>query len=143
MSALVRAVLERKGRSVETVDPDATVLVAVTRMNERHIGSLVVTRDGAVLGIVTERDMLTRVLAGKRDPEETRVREVMTRDPVILDPDVTIDEALAIVSKRRCRHLPVMHNGTLFGLISAGDLTAWIVRDQRRTIEELYDYVTR
>jgi CBS domain-containing protein len=143
MSASLRTVLERKGRGVETVDPDATVLLAVTRMNERHIGSLVVTRDGLLLGIVTERDMLTRVLADKRDPEETRVHEVMTRDPVIVDPDITVDEALVIVSKRRCRHLPVMHNGTLFGLISAGDLTAWIVRDQRRTIEDLYDYVTR
>ena len=143
MSPSIRNVLERKGHDVETVDPDVTIMRAVEQMNERRIGSLVVIQDGVIVGIVTERDMLTRVLACRRDPEVTRVRDVMTRNPLIIDPDVTVEAALAIVSKRRCRHLPVMHDGRLIGLVSSGDLTAWIVRDQRRTIEDLYDYVTR
>jgi len=143
MSPSIRNVLERKGHDVETVDPDVTIMRAVEQMNERRIGSLVVIQDGVIVGIVTERDMLTRVLACRRDPEVTRVRDVMTRNPLIIDPDVTVEAALAIVTKRRCRHLPVMHDGRLIGLVSSGDLTAWIVRDQRRTIEDLYDYVTR
>lgn len=143
MTTSIQAVLQVKGHNVEAVDPDTSVVDAVMRMNERHIGSLVVTHDGVLLGIVTERDVLTRVLADRRDPEETRVRDVMTREPVIIDAEASIDEALAVVSERRCRHLPVLHDGVLCGLISAGDLTAWLVRDQRRTIEDLYDYITR
>jgi len=143
MKASIRAVLEFKGRDVETVDPDASVFVAVQRMNIRHIGALVITEQRDLVGIMTERDILTRVVATNRDPTATRVWEVMTRDPVIIDADATVEEALGVVSRRRCRHLPVVYQGALYGLVSAGDLTAWIVRDQRRTIEDLYDYVTR
>ena len=143
MKASLRALLEHKGRDVETVDPDTSVFVAVQRMNVRHIGALVITDEQNLVGIMTERDVLTRVVATNRDPTGTRVWEVMTRDPVIIDADATVEEALGVVSSRRCRHLPVVHQNALYGLVSAGDLTAWIVRDQRRTIDDLYDYVTR
>lgn len=143
MTTPIRDVLAHKGHQVETVDPNTPVMMAVRRMNERHIGSLVVMEGDELVGIVTERDVLSRVLGAGRDPERTFVGEVMTRTPVVIDTDATVEDVMVIVSQQRCRHLPVVHDGALCGLVSAGDLTAWLVADQRRTIYDLVDYVTR
>ena len=142
MTATVRALLAFKGRDVEAVTPSTPVFVAVQQMNQQHVGSLVVIDGDALIGILTERDMLARVLGGYRDPLETTVRDVMTRDPVTIDVDATVEEALVVVSDRRCRHLPVVERGALYGLISAGDLMAWLVRDQQLTIADLQDFIT-
>jgi CBS domain-containing protein len=143
MNDPIARVLESKGSSVETVSPDTTVLVAVQRMNERKIGALLVVEHDRPIGIFTERDVLVRVVAAGRDPKTTRVDEVMTQDPVIVRPDVSVGEAMLVITRRRCRHLPVMDERGLRGLISIGDLTSWVVRHQQRTIEDLHDYVTR
>lgn len=143
MSQLVKDLIKHKGNKVETVAPDAFVETAIVHMNAKHIGSLLVIDDGELVGIVTERDMLARVLVPRRDPTTTLVREVMTRDVIVIRPHDTISRALAIVSDCRCRHLPVVDGGNLLGVISEGDLTAWIVRDHRQTIEDLHQYITR
>ena len=143
MNDRVYNVLERKGHNVDTVPFDTTVFAAVEHMNERHIGAvLVADREGPV-GIFTERDVLMRVVARGLDPKTTRVSEVMTRNPISIRPDVTITEAMMVITERRCRHLPVIDDGGLCGLISIGDLTSWMVQDQQRTIDDLHDYIQR
>jgi len=143
MNDPIAKVLETKGSSVETVSPDTTVLVAVQRMNERKIGALLVTEHDRPIGIFTERDVLVRVVAAGLDPKTTLVNEVMTRNPVVIRSDVSVGEAMFVITERRCRHLPVIDDGGLRGLISIGDLTSWVVRLQQRTIEDLHDYMTR
>ncbi|HET7505861.1 MAG TPA: CBS domain-containing protein [Kofleriaceae bacterium] len=143
MNDPVGKLLENKGNDVETVSPQTTVLTAVQRMNERKIGALVVLERDRPIGIFTERDVLVRVVAAGLDPKTTPVNEVMTRNPVVIRPEVTVSEAMLVITRRRCRHLPVMDERGLRGMISIGDLTSWVVRHQQRTIEDLYDYMNR
>ncbi|MEO8844915.1 MAG: CBS domain-containing protein [Kofleriaceae bacterium] len=143
MTQLVHDLIKHKGGKVESTSPETSVDAAIVHMTAKHIGSLLVISNGELVGIITERDMLARVLAARRDPLTTFVREVMTRDLIVIRPHDTIARALAIVSDCRCRHLPVVEGGKLLGLISSGDLTAWLVRDQRQTIDDLHQYITR
>ncbi len=135
-------VLAKKGSRIETIEPKASVLDAVQRMNDRRIGSLIVCDHEVPVGIFTERDVLMRVVAVFADPRTTLVEVVMTRDLVTIAPDTSIAEAMALITHRRCRHLPVVEGGRLIGLVSSGDLTAWLVRDQQQTIYDLHDYIT-
>jgi CBS domain-containing protein len=143
MNEPIEKVLEGKGSGVETVSPQTTVRTAVQRMNERKIGALLVTEGDRPIGIFTERDVLVRVVAAGRDPQTTSVDEVMTRNLIVVQPDISVGEAMLVITRRRCRHLPVVDERGLRGLISIGDLTSWVVRDQQRTIEDLHDYMTR
>jgi CBS domain-containing protein len=143
MNDPIAHVLAHKGSNVETVSPETKVLVAVQRMNERKIGALLVIDRGRPVGIFTERDVLVRVVSAGLDPGTTPVNEVMTRSPVVIRSDVTVNQAMLVITERRCRHLPVIDDGELRGLISIGDLMSWLVRYQQRTIEDLYDYMNR
>src|SRR5262245_62062449 len=143
MNEAIREVLELKGSDVETIESNATVLDAVERMNEAHIGALLVVDDDRVIGIFTERDVLQRVVAKRLAPETTIVRDVMTRGLVTLTADTSVVEAMMVVTDKRCRHIPVFDGARLVGLVSIGDLTSWVVRDQQRTIADLYDYICR
>lgn len=143
MDIAVAKILEAKGSDVEVTTPDTTVIAAVEQMNRRNIGALVVMDGERSLGIFTERDVLTRVIGKGRDPAVTPVGEVMTRALVSIGPDMTVRQAMGVITEKRCRHLPVMAGGRLLGMISSGDLTRWTVRDQQRTIDELVDYVQR
>lgn len=131
-----------KNRPVITVSPDLVVADAVREMNQNNIGALVVLEDDQVVGIFTERDVLVRVVAENIDPVTTVVRKVMTEHPVYVTPDLSVEEAMLIVTEKRFRHLPVLENGRLAGLISSGDLTRWVVRDQRNQIDDLNFYIT-
>src|SRR5882724_3318569 len=142
MHDCIDQVLEHKGHEVEVTAPDVTVIAAVEHMNARRIGALVVIADGEIVGIFTARDVLVRVVARGMDPNTTRVTDVMTRGPCTVAPNMTVNDALVVITDRRCRHLPVVDDaGALCGLISAGDLSKWIVRDQQRTIEDLHAYI--
>jgi len=144
MTDCIRHVLAVKGRHIHVVPPSTTVLAAIDRMNDEHIGALlVVDDDHRIVGIFTERDILRRVVGSKRDAAATRVDEVMSRDVVTIALDATVTSAMMLVTDRRCRHLPVIDGDDICGLVSAGDLTSWIVRDQQRTIDDLYDYIHR
>ena len=137
----IRHVLDRKGRHVESIAPEATVSDAVALMNACKIGSVLVGDLSSPLGIFSERDVLARVVAAGRNPKLTRVCDVMTRELVMIAPDVTVEEAMAIVTEHRCRHLPVVDGNRVCGLISAGDLTKWVVFSQRQTIADLHSYI--
>jgi len=143
MNHTIRAILERKGSHVETISAETTVLAAVVHMNARHIGSVLVLEAGGPVGILTERDIMRRIPEEQRDPKTTTVGEVMTTDLVVIDPQMSVGHAMTIVTKRRCRHLPVVVDGQIIGLVSAGDLTASLVDVHERTIADLTDYITR
>jgi CBS domain-containing protein len=141
----VTKLLDLKGdEALEAVTPQTSIMDAIRRMNERRIGSVLVMDGDRLAGIFTERDVLTRVVPRRLDPTKTPVGEVMTRQPVIIPPTTTVQEAMMVVTDTRRRHLPVIGDGgKVLGMVSIGDLTRWVVRDQQRTIDDLFDYVRR
>lgn len=140
----VADILRRKGPAVHSISPDATVLEAVQAMNEHRVGCLVVTQGGGMRGILTERDLLTRVLAVELDPRETLVRDVMTREIVVCAPDTTIDDVASAMHDKRIRHVPVKdETGTLCGLVSIGDVNALHTDELAATVESLEMYIAR
>jgi CBS domain-containing protein len=140
--SLVRELLERKGLHVLTIGPSSSVLQAALLMNEHRVGSLVVVDDERVVGIFTERDVLRRVVAERRDPEVTRVGEVMTTAVVCCSPETTVDEARGVMRDRRIRHLPMADaDGRLLGMISIGDLNAQLQAAQEQTVFLLTEYI--
>lgn len=144
MNYPLSAVLESKEkRGLFVVSPSVTVMEAVAVMNREKIGSVLVMEEGALAGIFTERDVLVRVVAAERDAARTRVEEVMTSEIVGVRLKTTVDEAMQIITAKRCRHLPVIdEDERVVGLISIGDVTRWVVRDRENHIEELTAYIT-
>ena len=136
-------VIAVKGSTVHSVAPEATVLDAVRAMNAEKIGALLVRDGEEVVGIFTERDVLCRVLDSERDPATTRVAEVMSTELVAVRPSTRVEEAMAVITEKRCRHLPVFDDGELVGLVSIGDLTRWVSRHQEGHIQDLVNYITR
>jgi CBS domain-containing protein len=136
------AVLNQKGDKVHNVTPECSVLEAVQKMNQEHVGALLVCSEGKLVGIFTERDVLIRVVDSGCDPSATRVAEVMTRELVVVKPSTTVEEAMAVVTEKRCRHLPVVEEGELRGVVSIGDLTRWVTRNQQVQIQDLVNYIT-
>ncbi len=141
MNDRISRVLDHKGRDVETTTPDTIASDAVMRMNMRRIGSLVVLDRSRPVGIFTERDVLVRVVAGGLDARFTNVGDVMTRDPITIHCTATVGDAMRVISDHRCRHLPVIDDSGLCGLVSLGDLTSWILIVQQRTIHDLEDFI--
>ena len=141
--ATVRDILAVKGPHVLSIGPDATVLDAALLMNEHKVGSLLVKSAGQVVGIISERDLLQRVVAQRRDPAATSVAEVMTVEIVCARPETTVDEARTVMKNRRIRHLPVLDGDEqLHGLVSIGDLNAHLSRDQEVTIQVMHEYIS-
>lgn len=126
-------------RPLVFVHPDTLVTESIRQMNDQNIGAVLVMEDDKLTGIFTERDALNKVLAAGIDPGSTRVSEVMTKDPYCVDPSTTVEEAMSTVTHRRVRHLPIVHNGAVVGIVSSGDLTHWLVEDQVGEIRELVD----
>jgi CBS domain-containing protein len=138
----IKDILSQKGSHVLTVGPSASVLDAATLMNEQKVGALVVAREGRVVGMFSERDVLQRIVAQRRDPATTLVEQVMTVEVVCGTPETTIDEARGCMKNRRIRHLPIVDdNQRLLGLISIGDLNAHQVNSQEQTIHLLHEYL--
>jgi len=107
---------------VITVDSDVPVMEAVKLMNENEIGCLVVTRRGKNVGIITERDLLKRIIAKLRDPTKTKVRQIMTKPLIMVDPDMDLEDATKLMFKRNIKKLPVIEGGNLVGLVSLTDI---------------------
>lgn len=137
-------ILKRKGAQVLSIGPRATVHEAATRMNDHHVDSLVVLEDERLVGIFTERDILRRVVAEQRDPDKTRVEQVMTTTLTCCYPDTSLDQVRKLMMTRRIRHLPVIcgdDQNKIVRLISIGDLNAHRVQQQQATIQSLEEYL--
>jgi signal-transduction protein with cAMP-binding, CBS, and nucleotidyltransferase domain len=133
----VGELLVKKGSGVVSISPDASVDDAVRLMSDRGIGSLLVTHEGDICGIVTERDYTRKVVVEGRSVTQTRVFDIMTREVVTADPQDNIDECMLLMTNRRIRHLPILEDGNIVGLISIGDLMHAIVSDHAREIDAL------
>ena len=139
--SIVKTVLSAKGSEVASIGKTETVLDAAAWMNERAIGCLVVTDGDRVIGIFTERDVLRRIVAAKQDPAQMTVGEVMTAPVACCRPDTTLAECRAVMTEKRIRHLPVVDDDRLCGIVTIGDLMAQEVGEHQATIEYLQSYI--
>jgi CBS domain-containing protein len=129
--------------AIHSVGPDSSVAECVRTMSANRIGALIVMEGERLIGIFTERDALNRVLAAGLDPVSTKISSVMTKDPFCIPPGMTVAEAMELVTRRRFRHLPIVENGKVLAVISSGDLTHWLVKDQVGEVQELVDLAAR
>ena len=140
--ASLDSVIEKRD-AIHSVGPDAPVIECVRTMAAKKIGALMVIDGEKLVGIFTERDALNKVLAAGLDPSSTKISEVMTKEPYCVPPTTTVGAAMEVVTKRRFRHLPVVANGKVLAVISSGDLTHWLVKDQMGEVQELVDLASR
>jgi CBS domain-containing protein len=138
----VRDILKVKGADVWCVEPDATVFAALQRMAEKQVGALVVTEGAQIVGLISERDYARKVILHGRASPTTLVKEIMTSHVVYTHLDQSIEECMALITEKRIRHLPVMAEGKLVGVISIGDLVKSIISDQQFIIEQLVRYIS-
>ena len=132
---IAELIVDHKRRELRSIGKEAPVLAAVGRMTDYNVGSLCVIEDDRLIGIFTERDLLARVVAVGRDPERTLIGQVMTPDPICIDSDATVGEALHLLDTRDIRHLPVVEDDRLIGMVSLRDLSDYIVARQDSLIE--------
>ncbi len=137
----VKDILAKKGSEVVSMVAAESVLNVARLMNERSIGGVIVTDQGKMVGIFTERDILRRVVAEQRDPAETRIRDVMTTPVVTCRPEATLDQCMGMMTDKRIRHIPVVGEKGPEGIITSGDIMAYQVREQKETIDYLNSYV--
>jgi CBS domain-containing protein len=137
----VAEILAEKGRGLQRIDADASILEAVEQMVEANVGSLLVTESGEVTGIVTERDYLRRVVVEGRTDRETPVREIMSSPLIVVTPQTSVDECMALMTNRRIRHLPVVDAGEVAGIVSIGDVVKFQSKQQSFEIQFLHDYI--
>lgn len=138
----VREILQEKGPETVTVEESQTVSDALKKMSEANIGAVVVTdKQGGVAGIFSERDFARKVIVNSSAPLDVSVAEFMTAMICFVHPDKSVDECMALVTEKRCRHLPVMENDTLCGLISIGDLVKASISEKEFLIKQLTEYI--
>lgn len=137
----VRDILKTKGNTIWTVSPDVTVFDALVFMAEKNVGALVVTSGDKIVGILSERDYARKIVLKGRSSRDTRVREIMTPDPVCVSPEESIQECMEIMNSRHIRHLPVLENLKLSGMISIRDVIKAVISEKEFTIKQLEDYI--
>ena len=139
---LVNHLLDTKGRSVVSILPDASVFEAIKLMADEVVGSILVMDGEEMLGIVTERDYARKVILKGRSSESTRVADIMTREILTTSGSETVNQCMETMTERRIRHLPVVEDGRVVGMISIGDLVQAIITDQQEEIEHLEHYIS-
>jgi len=142
MSGTVGAVLKRKGKEIWFVSPDQTVYEAIERMADKAVGALLVISDSKLVGIISERDYARKVILKGRSSRTTLVQEIMTSPVIFVTSDQAVDECMDIMTRHRIRHLPIMENEKVLGVISIGDLVKWLVSEQEETIVHLQNYIS-
>ena len=142
MDNTLQRLLDKKGHEVYSIQANQTVYEAIAEMDQRNVGGLIVKDDEKIVGIITERDYTRKVILKGRSSKDTRVEAIMSRDLVTVTPEHQIQQAMALMTEKRCRHLPVFKDKRLVGMLSIGDLVKAIIADQELQIKILQDYVS-
>ena len=142
MTNVAQVIQDKAEQAIYTVSPDATVLEAISIMAEKGIGALVVTQDNEVVGILSERDYTRKVALMERSSYDTTVCEIMTAKVLTISRSNTVEECLQLMTDRHLRHLPVVEENKLVGLISIGDLVKAAMQDQKNLIDQLQQYIS-
>jgi CBS domain-containing protein len=141
MRTPLSVLLKEKGGTTYFVKPNQNCFDCVLQMNEHGIGALLVMDGELLIGIISERDIIRKVVGKKTDPAILSVTEIMTKELLTVPPTMTVQEAMKMITEKRIRHLPVVENGKLIGLISIGDLTKWVMLQQEHEIAALTGYI--
>jgi len=141
-SEKISQILSHKGVTVWTVRPDATVFEAIQLMADKNVGALLVTDQGKLTGMISERDYTRKVAIKGKSSKELKVREILSPKVVHATPEHSVEECLRLMTEHRVRHLPVLDGETIAGVISIGDLVNWIISTQTNTISQLETYIT-
>jgi CBS domain-containing protein len=141
-SVPVSALLHHKGATVWNISPEATVFDAIQLMADKNIGALPVLSKGRLAGIFTERDYTRKIALAGKTSKQTLVKEITTADVVTVSPDESVEECMRLMTEHRIRHLPVLQNDELVGIISIGDLVNWIISMQETTIAQMESYIS-
>ncbi|CAD9196003.1 CBS domain-containing protein [Acinetobacter bohemicus] len=141
MTNVAQVIQNKIEQNIFTISPESTVLEAISLMADKGIGALVVTQQEKVVGILSERDYMRKVTLMKRTSEETTVSEIMTAKVLTVTKSTTVEDCLGLMTERHLRHLPVVENDKLIGLISIGDLVKAVMEDQRKLIDQLQQYI--
>jgi len=142
MTTVAQILKSKRDQTVATISPEASVFEAVQKMAERNIGALVVVvENGKVVGVITERDYARKVALMARTSRDTPVRDIMSAPVMYVRPSQTNEECMALMTENRLRHLPVMEDERMVGLISIGDLVKDIISEQKMIIEQLEHYI--
>ncbi len=139
---LIKHLLDRKGRHIISIKPEDSVLDAIRLMAEKGIGSLVVMEDQELLGIMSERDYARKVIIKGRSSESTAVSEIMTANVITTSSSETVNDCMSVMTEKKIRHLPVVEDNAVIGMISIGDLVEAIISDQQEEIEQLEHYIS-
>src|SRR4029077_9396946 len=138
----VRVVLKQKGQDIWHVSPEGCVYDAIEMMADKHVGALLVISEGKLVGVVSERDYARKVILQGKSSKQTQVKEIMTSPAIFVTPEQTVQDCMRIMTDRRIRHLPVVKDEEILGVVSIGDLVKWMISAQQQTISELHNYIT-
>lgn len=138
----IRQLLDKKGSDIWSTTPDASVYDALLLLAEKNVGALLVLQEGELVGIISERDYARKVALRGKASVKTPVKEIMTENVVTVSPQTTVEEAMALMTDKRIRHLPVVEEGKLVGVISIGDLVKSIIAKQEVMINQLENYIS-
>jgi len=143
LSDAIGQLLESKEQPrVISIEPDQSVFEAIEKMAQHSVGALLVIAEDRLVGILSERDYARKVILKGHSSKETKVSEIMTSPVVFVSPVHTVDECMGIMTKHHFRHLPVLQDNTIVGIVSIGDLVKWIISGQAQTIQELEGYIS-
>ena len=137
----VRQLIEDKGRTLYSVEPEDPVLEAIRQMADYHVGALLVMKGTELQGIISERDYARKVILHGRSSAETPVWQIMSSPVITVSPDQTVQDCMKLMTDRRVRHLPVVEDSHVVGIVSIGDLVKAVIQEQQETIEQLESYI--
>ena len=138
----VRLVLKQKGQDVWHVSPEACVYDAIEIMANKYVGALMVLAEGKLVGVVSERDYARKVILQGKSSKQILVKEIMTSPAIYVTPDQTVEDGMRVMTDQHIRHLPVVVDGVILGVVSIGDLVKWVISAQQHTISQLHSYIT-
>lgn len=142
ITGVINEILSHKSSQLWSISPEATVFEAIQIMADKNVGAVLVMADDKLVGIATERDYTRKVVLKGKSSRETKVKDIVATPPITVTPSHTVEECMKLMTTHRVRHLPVLDQGKVTGLVSIGDLVNWIISAQSVTIHQLESYIT-